>query len=161
KSTVPIILSINFSSRKARRQRAAGQDMLRSYAMGGGVEIGKASSTDIDGADAEAHVSCIDPVEIHQTLEYSLKRRRIIVAVLVRGARGPQCRRWHTRNKKIRGPKQEDVHSPYLIDKVMHKRIWKFNRFGIWDAYRRRTDGLPKFAQPIHALVRGVSGDDC
>src|SRR5262245_49942768 len=89
KSTVPIIFPIDFGGRKARRQRAAGQDMLGSYAMGGGVEIGKVPRTNIDGADAEAHASCIDPVEIHHTLEDSLQRRSVIVAGLVRGARGP------------------------------------------------------------------------
>src|SRR5215510_4190747 len=72
KSTVPIILPVDFGRWKPGRQRTRGHDMLRSYAMGGGVEIGKVSSTDIHGADAETHASCIDPVEIHQTLEGSL-----------------------------------------------------------------------------------------
>src|SRR6516165_4794964 len=66
KSTVPIILSVDFGGRKAGGQRAARYDVLRSYAMGGVVEIGKVSSTNIHGADAEAHGSGIDPVEIHQ-----------------------------------------------------------------------------------------------
>src|SRR5262245_745243 len=134
KSTVPIIFPIDFCGRKTRRQRAAGHDMLCSYVMGGGVEIGKVSSSNIDGADAEAHGPCIDPVEIHQTLEDSLQRRSVIVAGLVRGARGPQRRQRPTRNKKIRSAKQEDVHSSYLIDKVMNKRIWKLNGFEIGDA---------------------------
>src|SRR5262245_4256057 len=134
KSTVPIIFSIDFCGRKARRQRAAGHDMLRSYAMGGGVEIGEVSSTDIYGADAEPHVSCIDPVEIHQTLKGSLQRRSVIVAGLVRGAGRPQRRRRHTRSKNVRSAKQEDVQGSYLIDNVMNKRIRKFNGFEIGDA---------------------------
>src|SRR5262245_2917487 len=134
KSTVPIVLPIDFGGRKARGQRTAGQDMLRSYAMGGGVEIGKVSSANVDGADAEAHVSCIDPVEIHQTLEDSLQRRSVIVAGLVGGDRGPQRRRRNTRSKKIRSAEQEDVRGSYLIDKVMNKRIRKFDGFEIGDA---------------------------
>src|SRR5262245_3524590 len=108
--------------------------MLRSYAMGGGVEISKVSSAHIDGADAEAHAACIDPIEIHQTFEDSPQGRSIVVAGLVRGARGPQRRQRPTRNKKIGSTKQEDVHGPYLIDKMMNKRIWKFNGFEIGDA---------------------------
>src|SRR5690242_1747928 len=134
KSTVPIIPPIDFGGRKARRQRTAGHDMLRSYAMGGGVEIGKVSSSNIYGADAEPHVSCIDPVEIRQTLEGSLQRRSVIVAGLVRGAGRPQRRRRHTRGKSIRSAKQEDVQGPYLIDEVMNKRIRKLNGFEIGDA---------------------------
>jgi hypothetical protein len=101
--------------------------------MGGGVEIGKVTCTNIHGADAEAHVSCIDPVEIHQTLENCLQRRSIIVAGLVRAARWPQRRRRHTRNKKIWSAKQENVRGSSLIDKLMNERISKFNGFEIWD----------------------------
>src|SRR5215475_15014700 len=71
KSTIPIILPVDFGGRKAGRQRTAGHDVLRPYAMGGGVEIDKVSSTNIHGPDAEAHASCIDPVEIHQALKSS------------------------------------------------------------------------------------------
>src|ERR1700756_4510670 len=134
KSTVPVILPVDFGGRKAGRQRTAGHDMLRPYGIGGGVEIGKVSSTNIHGADAEAHASGIDPVEIHQTLEGSLQRRSIIVAGLVRCARGPQRRRGHPRSKKIRSAKQEDIHGSSLIDNVMNKRILKFNGLEIWDA---------------------------
>src|SRR5215813_2291264 len=124
--------------------------MFGSYAMGSGVEIGKVSSADIYCAHAKAHVPCVDPVEIHQALESSLQRRSVIVAGLVWGTRGPQRHRRHTRSKKIRSAKQEDVHGSSLIDEVMNKRILKFNRFEIWDAYRRRADGLPKIAKSIH-----------
>src|SRR5262249_32803710 len=134
KSAIPIILAVDFGGRKARRQRTAGQDMLRSYALGGRVEIGEVSSTTIYAAGAEAHDGSIDPVEIHQTREESLQRRSIIVAGLVWGARGPQRRRRHTRNKKIRSAEQEDVHGSYLIDKVVNKRIRKLNGFEIGDA---------------------------
>src|SRR5262250_1735270 len=108
--------------------------MLRSYAIGSGVEIGKVSGTDIHGANAEAHGSGIDPVEIHQPLEGGLQGRSVIVAGLVRAARGPQRHRRHTRNKKIRSAEHEDVHSSSLIDELMNKRVSKFNGFEIWDA---------------------------
>src|SRR5215470_11280620 len=161
KSAVPIILPVDFGGCKAGRQRPAGHDMLRSYAIGGGVEIGKVSGTDIHGANAEAHGSGIDPVEIHQPLEGSLQGRSIIVAGLVRAARGPQCRRRHTRSKKIRSAKQEDAHGSSLIDKLMNKSVSKLDGFEIWDAQRRRANGLPKFTKSIDALVRGIAGNDC
>src|SRR5215471_15398549 len=135
--------------------------MLRFYAMGGGVEIIKVASANIHGADAETHASCIDPVEIHQTLEGGLQRRSIIVAGPVRGSRRPRHRRQQTRNKKIGGAEQKDVHGSSLIDKLMSKHILEFNGFEIWNAYRRRADGLPEIAKSIHPLVRGVAGDDC
>src|SRR5215813_10163681 len=133
KSTVPVILPVDFGGRKAGRQRTAGHDMLRRYAIGGGVEIGKVPSTNVHGAHTEAHATGIDLVEIHQTFEGSLQRRSIIVAGLVRCVRGPQRPRWYTRSKKIRSPKQEDIHGSSLIDKVMNKRILKFDGFEIWD----------------------------
>src|SRR5262245_23168320 len=160
KSTVPIILSVDFGGRKAGRQRAARYDMLRSYALGGVVEIGKVPGTNIHGADAEAHGSGIDPVEIHQPLEGSLQRRSVIVAGLVRGFGRPQRRRRHARSKKIRSAKQEDVYGSSLIDQLMHKRVLQFNGYEIWDAQGRRADGLPKFTQSIDALVRGIAGDN-
>src|SRR5215471_3752441 len=108
--------------------------MLGSYAIGGGVEIGKVSSTDIHRADAQTHMSCVDPVEIHQALEGSPQGRSIIVAGLVRAARGPRHRRWHTWSKKIRGAEQEDAHGSSLIDELVSQRIFKFNGFEIRDA---------------------------
>src|SRR5215468_3994474 len=89
KSTIPIILPVDFGGRKAGRQRTAGHDMLRPYAIGGGVEIGKVPSTNVHGAHTEAHATGIDLVEIHQTFESSFHRRSIIVAGLVRRVRGP------------------------------------------------------------------------
>src|SRR5262249_41546593 len=80
KSTVPVILPVDLGGRKAGGQRTARHDMLRPYAVGGGVEIGKVSSTDIHCADAETHVPGIDPVEIHQLLEGSLQGSSIIIA---------------------------------------------------------------------------------
>jgi hypothetical protein len=35
--------------------------------------------------------------------------------------------------KKTRSAKQEDIHGSPLIDKVMNKRILKFDGFEIWD----------------------------
>src|SRR6516165_5591529 len=92
KSTVPVILPVDFGGRKAGRQRAAGHDMLRPYAMRGGVEIGKVPSTNIHGADTEAHATGIDPVEVDQTFEGRSQWRSIIIAGLVRCVRGPQYR---------------------------------------------------------------------
>src|SRR5215510_8060613 len=161
KSTVPVIFPIDFGGRKAGRQRTAGHDMLWPYAIGCVVEIGKVPSTDVHGAHTEAHATGIDPVEIHQALEGRLQRRSIVVAGLVRRVRGPQRRRWHTRSKKIRSAKQEDIHGSSLIDKVMNERILQFDGFEIWDTYRRRADGLPEFAKALHTLVRGIAGDDC
>src|SRR5262247_822609 len=161
KSTVPVILPVDFGGRKTGRQRTAGHDVLRPYAIGGGVEIGKGPSSNVRGADTEAHATGIDPVEIHQTFEGSPQRRSIVVAGLVRCVRGPQRGRWQTRSKKTRSAKQEDIHGSSLIDEVMNKRISKFDGFEIWDTYRRRADGLPEFAKAIHTLVRGIAGDDC
>src|SRR5262245_4132573 len=133
KSTVPVILPVDFGGRKAGRKRTAGYDMLRPYAIGGGVEIGKVPGSNVRGAHTEAHGTGIDPVEIHQTFEGSPHRRSIIVAGLVWCIHWPQRRRWHTRSKKIRSAKQEDIHGSSLIDKVMNKRILKFDGFEIWD----------------------------
>src|SRR5215813_14558776 len=72
KSTVPVILPVDFGGRKTGRQRTAGHDVLRAYAIGGGVEIGKGPSTNVHGADTEAHATGIDPVEIHQPFKGSL-----------------------------------------------------------------------------------------
>src|SRR5215475_7384003 len=119
KSTVPVILPVDFGCRKAGRQRTAGHDMLRLYAIGGGVEIGKVSSTNVHCAHTETHATSIDPVEIDQTFEGSSQRRSVIVASLVRCVRGPQRRRRQTRSKKIRSAIQKDVHGSSLIDKVM------------------------------------------
>ncbi len=69
KSAVPIILTVDFGGREARREGAAGDNMLRSNAMGCGVEIGKISSTHAHCADAEARESGVDKVEIHKTLK--------------------------------------------------------------------------------------------
>src|SRR5262249_10638127 len=89
KSTVPVILPVDFGGRKTGRQGTAGHDMLRGYAIGGGVEIGKGPSTNVHGADTEAQATGIDPVEIHQPFKGSLQRRSVIVAGLVRCIRGP------------------------------------------------------------------------
>src|SRR6516165_4546885 len=74
KSAVPIVFAVDFGSRKAGRQRTAGNDMLRSNASTRGVEINKVASAYVHAADAEAHASGVDPVEIHQAFERSLER---------------------------------------------------------------------------------------
>src|SRR5262249_58734975 len=66
KSTVPVILPADFGGRTTGRQRAAGHDMLRPYAIRGGDEIVKVPSTNIHGAGTEAHATGIDPAEVQQ-----------------------------------------------------------------------------------------------
>src|SRR5262249_14923810 len=49
--SIPIVLAIDFGRRKARRQRAAGDDMRWADPVGGGVEIDEISGPDVDRAD--------------------------------------------------------------------------------------------------------------
>src|SRR5690242_17081399 len=72
--------TVDLNRRKTWRQSAAGHDMLGSDRVCRVVEINEIAGHDIDRTDTEARLARVDAVEIHQTLERPLERRRIIIA---------------------------------------------------------------------------------
>ena len=118
-SAVPIVFAVDFGGGKAGRQRAAGDDVLRAHAMGGGVETGEVSGPHVHRADAEPHEPGIEEIEVHQPLERGLERSGVVVADPIGAAAGPQRRRRQTRTEKMRRSEHQDVERPRLIDQAM------------------------------------------
>src|SRR5262249_52738233 len=63
-ASIPIGLTINRDGRKAWRQSAARHDMLRTYRLGGGVEILHVACQYLYRADACSHHARVQQVEV-------------------------------------------------------------------------------------------------
>src|SRR5262245_8261070 len=118
-AAVPKILVADLGRRETRRQRARGCDMFESDLVCGVVEIDEIATAHFDRADAKAHLTGIDTVEIDHALECRTQRRGVVVARFVGTARRPNGRRWQARHEEIRRAEQQDIHGVRLIEKLM------------------------------------------
>ncbi len=158
-AAVPVELAVDLGGGKARRQRAAGHD------MGGGdlvrlvVEIGEVAGPDVGGADAEAGLARIDPVEIHQALEQRLERRDVVEAEVPGIAGRREDRRRKARLEEAGCAHQHDAQgAPLVHDLVLHVVLDREARH-VGDAEGRGRHRLPEGAQLLDPLLRRIAGD--
>src|SRR5262245_18921811 len=118
-TTIPIVLAIDLCGRKARRQRAAGDDMGGGDPVDGGIEIDEIPGPHVDRVDTQARAAGIDAIKVDQALERGLQRRYIIVADRVGAVDVPWNRRWKPGREEMWGTEQHDAERAGLVEQGM------------------------------------------
>jgi hypothetical protein len=138
------MLAIDFHGGKARRQRAAGKDVLRPDLDLRIVKVYKISRPDVYGSDAEANFLRIDAIEIHMPFQCGFERVRIVVAG--RCAAKPPVGRLSRREEVCLAQKQ-GIHRANLLCKF-EGRICDIEELGSrYDPSRGSRNGAPELAQ--------------
>jgi hypothetical protein len=79
-AAVPVVLAVDMDGRKARRQRAAGHDVLDADALSRIVEIRRVARAHVHRSDTQANFAPVDPIEVDESLQRRLERCRVVVA---------------------------------------------------------------------------------
>ena len=148
------MLAVDLDRRKAGRQRAARHDVAHVEPLLGGVEVGEVAGTYVDGGDRKAQLAGIEALEVDETLERFLERRRIVIADRGERAARLQRRRWQARREEAGHAEEERLRCRKAIEPAVGVRIGSPHRLRDGGA-----DELPELPQARDALVRRVAGD--
>ncbi len=118
-AAVPVELAVDLGRREARRQRAAGDHVLRADLVGGVVEVDEVAGPDVGGADAEADFLGVDPVEVDQAFEQRLERPDVVVGEVARIAGRREDRRRKARLEEFRRAQHQRRHRAHLVHELM------------------------------------------
>src|ERR1700746_3324352 len=146
-ATVPIVFSVYFHRRKAWRQRAARENMLRLYLGLRIIEVREIACSDVYGSDAKANFSGINAVEVHKPLQCRFQRACIVVAG--RRVTEPPVGRL-SRREEMRLAENQRMHCADLLAEVEGKTRAVDEIRNPNGPYRGRCDRAPELTQPFN-----------
>ena len=126
------------------------------------VEIDEIAGAHFHGADAQAHLTRIDAVEIDQPLERAIQEFGFVKARGLRGAVRVQPRGRLPKREKARGTRRDRAACAKLVEERAREIAFWSEGMGGSSPVKQGIGGdlLPKGAQLLDPLARFVSRDD-
>ena len=154
-SSIPIGLAVDLDRRKSRRQRAARHHVVGADLLIIGVEILQVAGEHLDRADAEAHRSGIQKVEIDKLEQSVSERSRVVDADRFSRSLRAQHGRGDARREEARHARQRCERGARLVKGTAGVVI-----VGERPAREPARYAVPEGAQALDASLRRVAGDD-